>query len=203
MKTPELTPLSLTCRDNCEFSTFDMPFFRCRHPWSWLSRHVESNSWQASVCCNNSLRNYITTKRVMTLQTNACSCIWITQQTVKISNICSPRALGLGRPGAATVGWSNPAPNHGLYFIHIQLVQVHCTIRVTFCSWSNQLQILDSYRSISNIPDSNSYPSLSNDHLIPSICLNHSGFGFAPIPIQWSSIPGPLHFMWHLYTATL
>ncbi len=55
---------------------------------------------------------YITTKRVSTLQTNACSYSWVTQQTVD-------PALGLCRPGAATAGWSNPAPNRGLYFINI------------------------------------------------------------------------------------
>ena len=66
------------------------------------------------------VKYYITTMRVLTLQTNACSYIWVTLQTVNISNISTnPAALGLGRPWAATASWSNPAPNRGLYFINI------------------------------------------------------------------------------------
>ncbi len=58
--------------------------------------------------------HYITTKRVSTLQTNACSYIWVTQQTVKPLRPSGWVDLGL----QPRVNWSNPAPNRGLYFIN-------------------------------------------------------------------------------------
>ncbi len=81
---------------------------------------------QFNIICNadpNNMNNdistyYITTKHVSTLQTNACSYIWVTQQTVKISNITLSQLMAFtfqkrvaGRPSPRACC---PGPRDGL-----------------------------------------------------------------------------------------
>ncbi len=72
------------------------------------------------------------TKRDSTLQTNACSYIRVTQQTVKTS--FWPAALGLCRPGAATVGLVQPCPKPRAVFHKHFLGRIHEKVSVLFHS---------------------------------------------------------------------